>query len=389
MPDVSSNNPSPPSSPSSSQPSSPRNGSSVDVSNVDSSNVNVLSVDVSSVDVSSSNVSSVDVSSVDISSVNVSSVDLSLNPITIDISGKQFVIPSPILDEVKVIDLATVTNQQGMDVCGVFITYTTMATDELDPSADVVITEKLVSYVDDEFVVCDPSKNQLLNEIKLYASEIQCDDFHGKGTIDDYKELFIAASKITTDIKQVQLDVDIQGFKDFADAADEMSKLFTSFILKLENINIIDDSLFLAEILNSLKRIANLSKTFEQFKKTILLTTKIHIPKSTKETCEVLDSVLGEVNCAMNYISHFVAPSGVAPVDSELDPEDKKTIETAVATINNWSVLSDQGVSIAMKDNDDIKCITTVSSQVKVKAQLLNNATNALKAKMNSYKFNV
>jgi hypothetical protein len=358
-----------PSSPQPSPPSSPKNNqvnSSDPSGNVPPVSSSSLSVDVSSV-----------------------SIDVSSSPIVLDISGKEYVIPNPILNETKVIDLATVTNQQGMDICGDFITYTTMVTNELDPSADVVITEKLVSIVDDDYPNCDPSKNQLLQEIKLYASEIQCDDFHGKGTIDDYKELFIAASKITTDIKQVQLDVDIQGFKDFADAADEMSKLFTSFILKLENINIIDDSLFLAEILNSLKRIANLSKTFEQFKKTILLTTKIHIPKSTKDTCEVLDSVLSEVNCAMNYISHFVAPSAVAPVDSELDPEDKKTIETAVATINNWSVLSDQGVSIAMKDNDDIKCITNVSSQVKIKAQLLNNATNVLKSKMASYKFSV
>jgi hypothetical protein len=354
-----------PSSPQPSPPCSPKNNTDSSASILDIS----CACDVSS--------------SCDISSSVV--YDLS-KTLVLDISGEIKVINKVVLDEIKVIDLATVTNQQGFDTSGDFITYTTMST---DPSADVIVSEKLVSIVDDEFQTLDPSKNQLLEEIKLYASEIQCQDFHGKGTIDDYKELFVAASKITTDIKQIQLDVDIQGFKDFADAADEMSNLFTSFILKLENINIIDDSFFLSEILNSLKRIANLSKTFEQFKKTILLTTKIHIPKSTKDICEVLDSTMSEVNCAMQYISNFVAPSGNPPYDSELDAEDKKTIETAVATINNWSVLSEQGVSIAMKENEDIKCITNVSCQIKAKSQQLRDATNILKTKMASYKFSV
>jgi hypothetical protein len=323
-----------------------------------------------------------------VSSFDLSGVIDGSAVVVLDQSGNTVVIEKLRLDISSVIGLATVTYQQGTTASGDEVTYATMVTNELDPSADVIITENLVSIVDDDMEL-DPSRNAILNEIRLYASEIQCPDFHGKGTIDDYKELFIAASKITTDIKQIQLDVDVQGFQDFADAADDLSKLFTSFILKLENINIVDDSYFLSVVLDSMKRIANLSKTFEQFKKTILLTTKIHIPKSTQETRVVLEQALCQINCAMNYVSNFASPVQGGLPGSELDDEDKQTIQTAVNTINNWSTLSDQGVSIAMKDNPDIKSITQYSNQVKAKSLQLRDVTNLLKTKMASYNFRV
>ena len=362
-------------SPSNSPPSSPRNNTVDPSNNSSSSSSNNGSSSSNNSSSSSSNNSSS--SSSDVSAV-----------VLLDQCGNTLVITDLSLNETYTIGLATITNQQGSTISGEEVTYTTMVTDELDLSADVIVTQNLVSIVDDDLAL-DPSRNAILNEIRLYASEIQCPDFHGKGTIDDYKELFIAASKITTDIKQIQLDVDVEGFKDFADAADDLSKLFTSFILKLENINIIDDSYFLSVVLDSMKRISELSKTFEKFKQTILLTTKIHIPKSTQQTRIVLEQAVAQINCAMSYVSNFASPVAGGLPESELDPEDRQTIQTAVSTINNWSILADQGVSIAMRDNPDIKSITQYSNQIKNKSLELRNVTNTLKAKMASYNFRV
>jgi uncharacterized protein YjbI with pentapeptide repeats len=373
-------------SPSNSRPSTP-DSSSCDLSNTDLSNTDLSNCgcDISGYDISGYDLSDC---GCDISGYDLSGVLDGSAVVVLDQSGNTLVIDYLTLDVSSVIGLATVTYQQGMTASGDEVTYATMVTNELDPSADVIITENLVSIVDDDMEI-DASRNAILNEIRLYAAEIQCEDFHGKGTIDDYKELFIAASKITTDIKQIQLDVDVQGFQDFADAADELSKLFTSFILKLENINIVDDSYFLSVVLDSMKRIANLSKTFEQFKKTILLTTKIHIPKSTQETRVVLEQALCQINCAMNYVNNFASPISGGLPGSELDDEDKQTIQTAVNTINSWSALSDQGVSIAMRENPDIRCITQMSNQVKAKSLQLRDVTNLLKTKMASYNFRV
>ena len=137
------------------------------------------------------------------------------------------------------------------------------------------------SIYDDE--VPSSANTNLLDEIKLYASEIQCSDFHGKGTVDDYTALFNAASKIANDVKQMQMDVDVDGFNEFGQAADELSSLFTSFIARLQNVSIIDDSVFLQSIATALRKIVNLSKVFGKFKETILATSTIKIPKSVQD----------------------------------------------------------------------------------------------------------
>ena len=297
--------------------------------------------------------------------------------------------PSPVpsaltLDQTVVGDGFVVHNTQGVDASGNEITLTTFDTTdpEVDFQVEADLTGQVEAYYDNTH---ETDTAQVLAEIQLYGSRIQCSDFHGKGTIEDYSQLFNAAAKIANESKQMQLDVDIDGFNEFADAADELSKLFTSFIVKLENVSIIDDMAFLRAVSVALKKIWNLSEVFGKFKQTILATSTIQIPKSTHDTKTVLESVIGNVNCAMKYISHFVDSSSPAPVDANLSTEEKGVIDAAVSTIDSWNVLCEQGVSIAMSNNPDIKYIKTASDQMKNTTQTLKNATNALKTKLASY----
>jgi len=227
---------------------------------------------------------------------------------------------------------------------------------------------------------------KVLAEIQLYATKIQCEDFHGKGTIDDYAQLFNAAAKIANESKHMQLDVDIDGFGEFADAADELSKLFTSFIVKLDSVSIIDDMQFLRSISIALEKIWKLSEVFGKFKETILATSSVQLPKSAHETKLALDSVVSNVNCAMKYITHFVDESAEAPIHADLSTEEKKVIDAAVTTIEQWNVLCEQGVSIAMSNNPDIQSITSASNQLKTKANTLKQATDQLKSKLSAYR---
>jgi len=72
-----------------------------------------------------------------------------------------------------------------------------------------IITEDLTQSVT---IVKDSSEDEsLVEQIKACAAQIQCSDFHGKGSVEDYSALFDAASKIVSDVKQVQLDIDIHG----------------------------------------------------------------------------------------------------------------------------------------------------------------------------------
>jgi hypothetical protein len=277
-----------------------------------------------------------------------------------------------------------VTNNQYTDASGNEFNETNFVT--TDPTSDVQIFQELsgnvIHYYDDS---SDTAKTAIITQIQNYAAEIKCSSFQGKGTIDDYTQLFQAAAQIANESVQMQLDVDIEGFNEFATAADDLSALFTSFIVKLQNVSIIDDTAFLTAVANALGKIVNLSKVFGKFKETILATSTIQLPKSTHDTSILLKNVVGQINCAMTYITHFVDSSVPAPATAELSDIEKGIITAAVSTINNWNILCDQGVSIAMSNDPDIQYIKTASEQLKQKTQSLSNATTLLRSKLTAF----
>lgn len=279
----------------------------------------------------------------------------------------------------------SVVSQQYVDASGVVITETQFTT--IDASSDVQIIEDLSGaaavYYDDTH---ESGKAAILAQIQEYASQIQCEKFQGKGTIDDYSALFQAAAQIANESAQMNLDVDIQRFNEFASAAEDLSALFSSFIIKLENVSIIDDTAFLTAISVALGKICNLSKVFGKFKETILATSTVSLPKSAHDTSVILQNVSSNINCAMTYINHFVDSSSPAPSSADLSPEEKGIIDGAITTINNWNILCDQGVSIAMSNNPDIQFITGTSTQLKTKAQALTTATNLLRTKLSAFR---
>lgn len=234
-------------------------------------------------------------------------------------------------------------------------------------------------------VVEDSSGDLLLvDQIKLCAAEIQCSDFHGKGSIEDYTLLFDAASKIASDVKHVQLDVDIQGFKDFGQAADELSALFEGFTKKIQSVNRIDDTVFLEAILSALRKIVHLSNTFGKFKKTIVGTTTVELSTSVGETKRALEAVSGEVECAMKYIQHFVNPTEDLE-KAKLNDIDRNVIQRATTTIEAWSQIYENGVSVAMNQNEDIQYIHYANGVFKDKAIVLRQSTSQLRNKYNRY----
>lgn len=276
----------------------------------------------------------------------------------------------------------TTINQQGTTASGTVMTTTEFTTTSI--SSDVNITEDLKHAVSAYY---DDSTNaQLINQIRNYAAEIQCSDFHGKGNIDDYQQLFVAASKIANDTKQMTLDIDVQGFDDFGKAADDLSALFNSFIVRLQNVSIINDTSFLTSIVTALGKIVNLSNTFGKFKETIIATSSVQLPKTAHDTKIVLESVAAELNCAMNYINYFVDSSAPKPVEADLSNEEKSVIDKAISAIDNWTTLSNQGVSIALNNNADVQFIKLVNNDLKSKTDALKSATDKLKAKLNIYK---
>ena len=184
------------------------------------------------------------------------------------------------------------------------------------------------------------------------------------------------------------LDIDIEGFNEFGQAADDLSALFANYIIKLENISIINDIDFLKSIAESLKKIVNLVNTFGRFKETILATSTIKIPKSVENTKITIQNVMGELDCAMKYINNFIDPTlnQIIPENSALSPEEKNIINKAVSTIDNWNILANQGVSIAMSSDTNIQYINNANVQLKNKSSILRTNTNKLKSKLETFR---
>jgi hypothetical protein len=311
------------------------------------------------------------------SPVSSNVIDLSLNiPVIVNtLSGETIV---GVGYEIK--------NAQGTDASGAGITKTTFDTTHpelYDPQIHENLSQKVETYNDISTI--DSSANILLNEIKLYAGELKCSDFHGKGTIEDYSALFSAASRIANETKQMELDVDIDGFNEFAQAADDMSDLFNGFILKLQNVSIITDIGFLTSIAGALRRLVKLSETFGRFKQTVLATTAIQLPKSAHETKLVIDGVMEEVNCAMKYIEYFVSPTDLSLSAAALSVEEKHIIAKSVETIDNWNTLCQYGVSIAMSNDVDIISIHNASEELKQSSVTLRSASSRLRSKLAAF----
>ena len=125
-----------------------------------------------------------------------------------------------------------------------------------------------------------------------------------------------------------------------------------------------------------------MSNTFGRFKETILATSTIHMPKSTYDAKLFLEQVNCELNCAMNYINYFVDSNAPKPANAELSLDDKNIINKAVNTIDNWNILCDQGLAIALNNNAEINSIKLINNDLLTGTTKLKQATSVLKNKL-------
>ncbi len=333
----------------------------------------------------------------DISYIAYKNIDISFNMThEIDLSGGTFDVDCSgdiVIPNISDFSLNSIVDgsgyqivyQQGFTSDGSNVTVATFYT--TDASFDPQITQEFVQVISKYDDITNSPNKVVLDQIKEYASQIKCEDFHGKGSIDDYTNLFNAAAKIATESKQMELDIDIDGFNEFGKAAEELTNIFNGFIMKLQNVNIINDYAFLTSIASALGKIVNLSKIFSNFKETILATTSVQIPKSAHETKVVLTGVMDEINCAMQYINHFVDGSFNAPAECELSDAEKTVIDKAIETIDTWNVLCEQGISVTLQHDPDIQFITQASTELINTTNVLKSASVKLKTKLAKFDY--
>ena len=323
-----------------------------------STNITVNSSSITSIAADNSHI-------IDISDMLQLPQDASINSFTSSISGG-----FEIIQETAVLPDGTIIYQQ--------VGFT------VDPSSDIQITQDFSAIIQIYNDETDPSLNAIMQEISQYAANINCTNFQGKGSIDDYAELFTVASNLAREAKQTTLVIDISGFYEFGKAADELSNVFQQYIVKLENINVVNDMEFLKAITASLKKISHLADIFGKFKETILATSIVEIPKSLEDTRLILDGVMSEVDCAMKYVQHFICPENDISMcaGSSLSPEEKALIAAAIATIQDWDNKYSKNLQGILSENADVKFIAEANQIIANTAKLLKNSTAVFKGKI-------
>jgi hypothetical protein len=281
-------------------------------------------------------------------------------------------------------NVAVVQTTQGETADGSDAVHTTFITTDTtaDPNITVDLGQVVVSYEEND----NTPSGAIVREIQSYADKIKCESFKGKGTIEDYNELFVAASKIVNETKQMRLEVDLDGFNEFGAAADELSSLFEGFIIKLQNVNIIDDLVFLNTVLSAMKRISNLVDMFGRFKETIIATATVKIPKSSHTTRLIVQDVVSNLNCAMDYVNYFVNPTVPIPEQAALSATEKTIISAATSTIENWRLLCEQDLTISMANNPDVVAMKQFNQQLSLKSAQVRNNVLSLRAKLSQFR---
>lgn len=215
-------------------------------------------------------------------------------------------------------------------------------------------------------MVDSPEVQSMVDQIKACAAEIQCSDFHGKGSIEDYIALLDASKLVEV---KLPLQIDLKGIEDYGNAADKLSDLFDGFVQKIQVVQPIDTA-FLQTILSALQKIVRLSNTFGKFKQSMVATHTLQLSDSVGKTKKILQEVTQEVECAMQYIQYFVSPSGSLPA-AEID----RTVIRQVA-IEDWGEQFEHNLLLHM--NEDLQSIQSSNEVFRTQSGLLNAATYQL-----------
>jgi hypothetical protein len=86
----------------------------------------------------------------------------------------------------------------------------------------------------------------------------------------------------------------------------------------------------------------------------------------------------------MKYIQHFVNPT-VELEEAKLNDIDRNVIQRATTTIEAWSQIYENGVSVAMNQNEDIQYIHQANGVFKDQAIVLRQSTSQLRNKYSQY----
>jgi hypothetical protein len=192
-----------------------------------------------------------------------------------------------------------------------------------------------------------------LEEIQNLIRDVKCSKFHGRGRLEDYKELILKAQSVNLD-QTVDLNFDLSELNEAAETSEQLSEFILNVEAKISRVSQVNISKFLHEVREKVRKISSVQHALEKFHVSLYATAEFKIPAAIKNVTSLLNVLNDEVRCSKQYIDYYTGLTKEAPKEAELSGDDKLAMDRAIAAIDLWVKMAEQGFTAALKDNKDI-----------------------------------
>lgn len=211
------------------------------------------------------------------------------------------------------------------------------------------------------FVQGSEDSKSLVLEIQKLQEKIKCSRFQGKGTMDDYANVFKKIQQYFAAVgdSNVEITIDTENLDNFAEQAKIFSEMFEEILIKFNKVSSVDDSVVLKKIRDDMVTITKMYENIDKFKAIVTGTSSLQIPQTIIDCTEVLNNINSDIACSLSYINYFVDSS--APMNelqlqrSQLSGDDKKALEFFENSIQVWIDMVNNDGTVAMSTNAYVK----------------------------------
>lgn len=241
-------------------------------------------------------------------------------------------------------------------------------------SGRVKITQDLTAATSD--IDISEEAQAVLKDIESYSEDIKAENFAGKGSLEDYQELFQKVCKYSQDLKDTNIDltIDMDKLSDFAESAKALTGFIGSLTLSLRRVVTVSDITFLKDFKEKIYNISLLYKTIGDFQTTIIATANLKVPGSVSKILALLQKITSQINNTMTYMDYFTGIISKEEVDKSayLTDDSRAALNRAISALDTWKALADAQTSTSLstdKTVQDLKVEIAKYEELSVRAK--------------------
>jgi hypothetical protein len=208
------------------------------------------------------------------------------------------------------------------------------------------------------FVSGSTGAQALSLDISGLVAQIQSSPVTHLGSLNDYLELLQLAQTLEDVSGSITLNLDIAGLTAFAAQAELYGDIFSTINETFNGITNVDDTTVLANIKAQLQIIADMYTNIGALHVSIERASTLQIPETINTAATQIQSVIDKITESLPYLEYFADPSNVLfpkPVNADMSPAEKSTIEAAKNALRVWGELVNAETTVVMSNNSFVQ----------------------------------